>query len=166
MQKNHIGGISIAKKIALCIFLALTTLGTVPKSAFGATSCVFQIVQKKVTISMKNVTLETILVEINRQTGLDYGFQSNGTVDKNRLFTLEVKDVTVEEALKTLLKGSPYDYILEKNRVVIVAKEVKPIQLVAVTGRVVDEKGNLSLGLRYLSKEQPKGWPRILRGVI
>lgn len=55
---------------------------------------------------MKNATLEAILTEINRQTGLDYGFQSNGSVDKNRRFTLEVTDVTVEEALNTLLKDS------------------------------------------------------------
>ena len=98
MQKNHIGGIHIAKKIALCIFLVSATLSAVPKSTFGATFSVFQVIQKKVTISMKNATLETILAEINRQTGLDYGFQSNGSVDKNRRFTLEVTDITVEEA--------------------------------------------------------------------
>ena len=142
MQKNHIGGIHIAKKIALCIFLVSATLSAVPKSTFGATSSVFQVIQKKVTISMKNATLETILAEINRQTGLDYGFQSNGSVDKNRRFTLEVTDITVEEALNTLLKDSPYDYVLEKNRIVIVIREKKPVQLIAVTGRVVDEKGN------------------------
>ena len=142
MQKNHIGGIHIAKKIALCIFLVSATLSAVPKSTFGATSSVFQVIQKKVTISMKNATLEAILTEINRQTGLDYGFQSNGSVDKNRRFTLEVTDVTVEEALNTLLKDSPYDYVLEKNRIVIVIREKKPVQLIAVTGRVVDEKGN------------------------
>ena len=106
---------------------------------------------------MKNATLETILAEINRQTGIDYGFQSNGAVDKNRHFTLEVKDVTVDEALKTLLKDSPYDYVLEKNRVVIVVKEAKPVQLVAVTGRVVDEKGNPIPGATVLIQGTTQG---------
>ena len=151
------GGISIAKKIALCIFLVFTTLGAIPKTTYGATSPVFQVIQKKVTISMKNATLETILAEINRQTGIDYGFQSNGAVDKNRHFTLEVKDVSVDEALKTLLKDSPYDYVLEKNRVVIVVKEVKPVQLVAVTGRVVDEKGNPIPGATVLIQGTTQG---------
>ncbi len=151
------GGISIAKKIALCIFLVFTTLGAIPKTTYGATSPVFQVIQKKVTISMKNATLETILAEINRQTGIDYGFQSNGAVDKNRHFTLEVKDVTVDEALKTLLKDSPYDYVLEKNRVVIVVKEAKPVQLVAVTGRVVDEKGNPIPGATVLIQGTTQG---------
>ena len=157
MQKNHIGGIHIAKKIALCIFLESATLSAVPKSTFGATSSVFQVIQKKVTISMKNATLEAILTEINRQTGLDYGFQSNGSVDKNRRFTLEVTDVTVEEALNTLLKDSPYDYVLEKNRIVIVIREKKPVQLIAVTGRVVDEKGNPIPGATVLIQGTTQG---------
>ena len=151
------GGISIAKKIVLYIFLVFTTLGAIPRDTYGATSCVFQVIQKKVTISMKNATLETILAEINRQTGIDYGFQSNGAVDKNRHFTLEVKDVSVDEALKTLLKDSPYDYVLEKNRVVIVVKEAKPVQLVAVTGRVVDEKGNPIPGATVLIQGTTQG---------
>ena len=157
MQKNHIGGIHIAKKIALCIFLVSATLSAVPKSTFGATSSVFQVIQKKVTISMKNAPLETILAEINRQTGLDYGFQSNGSVDKNRRFTLEVTDITVEEALNTLLKDSPYDYVLEKNRIVIVIREKKPVQLIAVTGRVVDEKGNPIPGATVLIQGTTQG---------
>lgn len=157
MQKNHIGGIHIAKKIALCIFLVSATLSAVPKTTFGATSSVFQVIQKKVTISMKNATLEAILTEINRQTGLDYGFQSNGSVDKNRRFTLEVTDVTVEEALNTLLKDSPYDYVLEKNRIVIVIREKKPVQLIAVTGRVVDEKGNPIPGATVLIQGTTQG---------
>ena len=106
---------------------------------------------------MKNATLETILAEINRQTGLDYGFQSNGSVDKNRRFTLEVTDVTVEEALNTLLKDSPYDYVLEKNRIVIVIREKKPVQLIAVTGRVVDEKGNPIPGATVLIQGTTQG---------
>ena len=151
------GGISIAKKIVLYIFLVFTTLGAIPRDTYGATSCVFQVIQKKVTISMKNATLETILAEINRQTGIDYGFQSNGAVDKNRRFTLEVKDVTVDEALKTLLKDSPYDYVLEKNRVVIVERKAKPVQLIAVTGRVVDEKGNPIPGATVLIQGTTQG---------
>ena len=157
MQKNHIGGIHIAKKIALCIFLVSATLSALPESTFGATSSVFQVIQKKVTVSMKNATLETILAEINRQAGLDYGFQSNGAVDKNRRFTLEVTDVTVEEALNTLLKDSPYDYVLEKNRIVIIMREKKPVQLIAVTGRVVDEKGNPIPGASVLIQGTTQG---------
>ena len=156
MQKNLIGGTRITK-IVLCIFLVFTTLCAMPGSTCGATSRVLEDIQKKVTISMKDATLETILAEINRQTGVDYGFQSNGTVDKTRRFSLNVKDVTVENALEILLKDSPYDYILEKNRVVIVVREVKPVQVVTVTGRVVDEKGNPIPGATVLIQGTTQG---------
>lgn len=157
MQKNLSGGTRITKKIVLCIFLVFTTLCAMPGSTCGATSRVLEDIQKKVTISMKDATLETILAEINRQTGVDYGFQSNGTVDKTRRFSLNVKDVTVENALEILLKDSPYDYILEKNRVVIVVREVKPVQVVTVTGRVVDEKGNPIPGATVLIQGTTQG---------
>ena len=141
----------------MCIFLVSATLSALPESTFGATSSVFQVISKRVTISMKNATLETILAEMNRQAGLDYGFQSNGSVDKNRRFTLEVKDVTVEEALTTLLKDSPYTYVLERNRAVIIMREKKPVELVTVTGRVVDEKGNPIPGATVLIQGTTQG---------
>lgn len=56
-----------------------------------------------------------------------------------------------------LLKDSPYDYILEKNRVVIVVREVKPVQVVTVTGRVVDEKGNPIPGATVLIQGTTQG---------
>ena len=128
----------------LCVLLIFTTLSFIPLNMYGTTNFILDDIQKKVTISMKDATLEKILVEINRQTGVDYGFQSNGKVDKNRKFTIDVKEISVEEALTILLKDSPYDFILEKNRVVIIErKEVaKAVNMIKVSGRIVDEKGN------------------------
>ena len=63
----------------------------------------------------------------------------------------------MDEALKILLKDSPYDYVLEKNRVVIVERKVKPVQLIAVTGRVVDEKGNPIPGATVLIQGTTQG---------
>ena len=72
------GGISIAKKIVLYIFLVFTTLGAIPRDTYGATSCVFQVIQKKVTISMKNarwkpflpkLTARRVLITVSKVTG-------------------------------------------------------------------------------------------------
>ena len=157
MQKKSQRRLYVAKKIALCIFLVFTAVSVIPRSTYGTTSFVLDDIQKKVTISMKNATLESILIEINQQTGIDYGFQSNGVVDKNRKFTLEVRDVTVEKALETLLKDSPYDYVFEKNRIVIIVREKKPIQLVTVSGRIVDEKGNPIAGATVVIQGTTQG---------
>lgn len=142
MQKKIRAVILVAKKIMLCMFMIFMIFGFIPLRTYGTTSCVFEKIQKKVTISMKNVSLEKILAEINRQAGIDYGFQSNAEINKDRQFSLNVKDVTVEEALNILLKDSPYDYILEKNRVVIVTRKKEPdVNMITLKGRVVDDKG-------------------------
>lgn len=144
MEKNDRKRYIIAKKAALCFCLVMTTLCFVPISGYGTGYCVFQDVQKRVTVSLSNATLEQILSEINKQTGVNYGFQSNGQVDKNRRFTLQVKDVTVEKALNALLGDSPYTFTYEKNRIVIVAKASNDtvVCTVCVTGKVTDAKGN------------------------
>ena len=157
MQKKSQRRLYVAKKIALCIFLVFTAVSVIPRSTYGTTSFVLEDIQKKVTISMKNATLESILIEINQQTGIDYGFQSNGAVDKNRKFTLEVRDVTVEKALETLLKDSPYDYVFEKNRIVIIVREKKTIELLTVSGKVVDEKGNPIAGATVVIQGTTQG---------
>ncbi|MDE7074568.1 MAG: SusC/RagA family TonB-linked outer membrane protein, partial [Odoribacter sp.] len=146
---------AIAKKATLYLCLALTALCIVPISGYGTDYCVFQDVQKRVTVSLTNATLEQILSEINRQTGVNYGFQSNGKVDKNRPFTLQVKNVTVEEALRTLLTDSPYTFIYEKNRIVIASREdngMQAPQSVKVSGKVGDEKGQPLPGVTIIIK--------------
>lgn len=160
MQKNDRMRCAIAKKATLYLCLALTALCIVPISGYGTDYCVFQDVQKRVTVSLTNATLEQILSEINRQTGINYGFQSNGKVDKNRPFTLQVKNVTVEEALRTLLTDSPYTFIYEKNRIVIIGRENNSMQaprLMKITGKVTDEKNQSLPGVTVIIKGTAAG---------
>ena len=137
MQKKSRAVHLSLKKSVLCVLLIFTTLSSIPLSMYGAMNSILDDIRKKVTISMKDTTLEKILTEINRQTGVDYGFQS-----KNRSFSLIVKDVSVEEALDTLLKDSPYGYVLEKNRIVIILRKKTAEGLLKISGRVYDEKGH------------------------
>ena len=134
MQKKSRAVHLSLKKSVLCVLLIFTTLSSIPLSMYGAMNSILDDIRKKVTISMKDTTLEKILTEINRQTGVDYGFQSNDKIDKNRSFSLIVKDVSVEEALDTLLKGSPYDYVLEKNRIVIILRKKTAEGLLKISG--------------------------------
>ena len=142
MQKKSRAVHLSLKKSVLCVLLIFTTLSSIPLSMYGAMNSILDDIRKKVTISMKDTTLEKILTEINRQTGVDYGFQSNDKIDKNRSFSLIVKDVSVEEALDTLLKDSPYGYVLEKNRIVIILRKKTAEGLLKISGRVYDEKGH------------------------
>ena len=157
MQKKSRAVCLSPKKYVLCIFFMLATFSSIPLSMCGATNHIFDNIQKKVTISMKNATLEKIRAEINRQTGIDYGFQSNDKIDKNRPFSLEVKDETVENALDILLGNSPYDYIIESNRIVIILRQKPVVNLIKVSGKIVDEKGNPIAGATVLIQGTTQG---------
>lgn len=152
MQKKWCKRYVYRKKILLCLFLAAIVSVILPKTTCAEPYCVFENLQKRVTISMQDATLERILMNINKQTGLDYGFQSSGEIDKNRRFTLQVKDVTVKEALDALFKDSPYDYVLEKNRILVISREKANVSLMKVEGTVVDEKGYPLPGVTVMLK--------------
>lgn len=102
-----------------------------------------QIDELKVTIDLNNKTLEEILRSIGTQTKLEYIFHSSIKMDNNEKFSLKVKDVSVKEALTSLLKGSKYGYRIENGRILIVKATPPPTKTdtskkVTVTGKVVN----------------------------
>lgn len=99
-------------KIALCTFLLLVMVMTGHKQLQASGLPVFQGVQqtneKRVTLNVKDRTLVSILSEIKNQTGLVYGFRDSRDATANDLYSINVANVTVEEALTTLLKDSKF----------------------------------------------------------
>lgn len=51
---------------------------------------------KVVTIHVRDVSLDEILLLINKQTSISFGYQE-GVIDRERKFSLDVSGVTVEE---------------------------------------------------------------------
>ncbi|MEG0499682.1 MAG: carboxypeptidase-like regulatory domain-containing protein, partial [Rikenellaceae bacterium] len=107
--------------------------------------------EKRVTINAVNQKLDKILSDINTQSKVEYGYQSNDDINKNQLFSLSVKNVTVEEALIQLFKGSQYSFRVVDNKLVIYKiKEVKPQpttgKKVSVAGKVIDKSTNTPIG--------------------
>ena len=74
---------------------------------------VWQNTDKKVTLKMTGKTLAHILSGIKAQTGLSYGFRDTPDTAQHCLYSIEVKNVSVEEALNTLLKGTEFTYTIE-----------------------------------------------------
>ena len=101
----------------------------------------------RITLKMTNAPLDNIMKEISRQTGIDYGYQMN-TVDKNRRFTIEVKNQTLKATLDKLFMLSDYTYVEQEGRIVIVKREktaladttAKQPPLV-LQGKVIDKDG-------------------------
>ena len=80
---------------------------------------VWQSTDKKVTLKMTGKTLAHILSGIKAQTGLSYGFRDTPDAARNGLYSIDVKNVSVEEALNTLLKGSEFTYTIESGWILI-----------------------------------------------
>jgi hypothetical protein len=62
-----------------------------------------------ISISMKNVSLHEILLEIKKQSGKNLAYNNN-LIEKYRDETIELKDATFEEAIKKALEGKGLQY--------------------------------------------------------
>ena len=78
---------------------------------------------KVVTIHVRDVSLDEILLLMNKQTNISFGYQE-GVIDKNQKFSLDVSGVPVEEALRILFKNSNYDFEYKDQRILIVLKSI------------------------------------------
>ena len=58
--------------------------------------------EQKVTLNFKDAQVQDVLKEINRQTGLDFVYNLTQLQEINPV-TVQVENVTVDEALKMLL---------------------------------------------------------------
>ena len=102
---------------------------------------------QKVTLDFVNAKVEDVFTEINRQTGMGFVYNRTQLQTINPV-TVQVENVTVDEALAQLLKDKPFKYRFEGTTIVIWREAPKAeaqqpqINLVPIKGRVVDENGN------------------------
>jgi TonB-linked SusC/RagA family outer membrane protein len=143
------------KKIKYLMFLL---------ALFMATAAFSQ--QKKVTLSLKNVTVKTALEALKAQSGLSYWINAND-VDMQKVISVNLKSKTVEDALKTILQGQDVRYQLSGDHIVIskATRVVEPKQEKAapsgemrkITGKVTDEKGQPLPGVTVVIQGTTKG---------
>jgi TonB-linked SusC/RagA family outer membrane protein len=102
----------------------------------------------KVTINERNVMLETVLNEIEKQT--DYLFiYSKQYVDVNRRVSLKFRNKPVKEILADVFEGTDIAYMLEGAHIILSKKDTdshapapSPAQAqIRITGVVTDESG-------------------------
>lgn len=119
----------------------------------------------QVTLSLKGAPLEKALHEIERQTG--YGFLYTKKMMREAPdVTIDVKNVSVSQALQECFRGQPLEYSIDKNTIVITRKVLtSEWQLpgfvlpppIDVHGRVVNEKGEPVAGASIKVKGSDKG---------
>ncbi|MCM1032114.1 MAG: SusC/RagA family TonB-linked outer membrane protein, partial [Oscillibacter sp.] len=128
-------------------------LGTFASEEFYRNRSV-QTDEKRVTVNVEQVTLDEILLIMNKQTGIAFGYQE-GVIDKNRKFSLQVTGVSLRNALEILFRDSPYDYKYSEQRILIVQRETLQAEKKeggTVHGAVRDRQGNPLVGATVLLK--------------
>jgi TonB-linked outer membrane protein, SusC/RagA family len=131
---------SNCRVMKLTILLLLTTFLQVNARSWG---------QEKVTLNLKNASLEKVFMEIRKQTSFDFLYRDE-LVQNLPKITIVVKNATIEEVLSMCFEGLPITYSVEGNNIVIKekrdsvagtagTKEAPPID---VRGKVVNESGN------------------------
>lgn len=102
----------------------------------------------QITLKEKNVPLEKVLNDIEKQT--KYVFLYDAAELQSAPVTVDVTNVTLEEALKRCLAGLNIEFTVEENNVLLKSRAPEvphntknsPIATtINVTGRVVDEHG-------------------------
>lgn len=142
------------KKLRYFLFLLVLFMAT---SAFAQ--------QKKVTLSLEKVTVKTALEALKSQSGLSYWFDAND-VNMQKVVSVNVNGKSVDEALKVILQGQDVRFEVKNDHIVITkvtAQSQKASESQAfgeprrVSGKIIDEKGNLLPGVTVMVKGTSTG---------
>lgn len=127
----------------LIIVLLTTAILQVNASTYG----------QSVTLKKSNTTLVDVFKEIRKQTGYDF-FYSDKMMEGAKLVNIELKDATLENALKTLFSHQPFIYTIESKVIIVKPRQVvesvvnsSVFQQKTISGRVVNEGGHAMAGV-------------------
>ncbi|SKD09111.1 TonB-linked outer membrane protein, SusC/RagA family [Chitinophaga ginsengisegetis] len=99
-----------------------------------------------VTISVKNVPMEKVLVLLKQQTGYSFIWHDQPPNALNRV-SLECKDQPLEQVLKSFLGNLSLQYEIT-DKIVVITKKTTPLPAgkelnrITISGKISDEKGS------------------------
>jgi TonB-linked SusC/RagA family outer membrane protein len=115
---------------------------------------------QKVTLNMRNASLDKVFREIRKQTDFDFFYTDNLGVE-NRKVDINIKDVYLVDALDRCLEGQPLSFSIENKIIVIRAKPISAIvhqqkaAKITITGKVLTDKNEAFAGVVVREKNRP-----------
>lgn len=117
---------------------------------------------QKVSLTAKNIPLEKVFSEIEKQTGYSFWYKTSLLKNTDKI-TIELKDANLEEALKKCLEKQSLDYFIVDHTIVIKLKEesifeaMPPPPPVIIKGKVTTTDGTPLSGVSVVLKNTKKG---------
>jgi len=118
---------------------------------------------EKISLTMKNATIESILAKASKITDLDF-FYSTDKINVKEKVNIRIKDKSVEEFLKLVFKSQNVCFEFNKNFVIISRNESNDLDLkfndlekITIKGNVKDKEGNTLPGVTVMIKGSMMG---------
>ena len=110
----------------------------------------------KITIKRKNISLQEALAEVRKLTHMSISY-NDSQLSVNRI-SLDIEKQPLEQALKVILKGTGFTYLIKDNYIMIVPEQnIKKAKSRNISGNVVDAKGEPLIGVTVIEKGTTNG---------
>jgi len=118
--------------------------------------------QKTITLSQKNVPLETVFKEIKKQTGYTF-FCKYEWLQQARKVDIDVRNASLDQVLELCFKDQPLTYAIVNTTIMVRLREgrdvnvAEPSQLIDIKGKVTNDKGEPLSGASVEIKNSKRG---------
>lgn len=114
---------------------------------------------QNVSLSMENASLKTVLLELSRQSGYTFIYQDE-QLSNSKPITLSVRDKEVQDVLRLVFSGQPFDYAVSGRAVSIIPRQplapaFPAAQQSVIRGRVTDSLRHPLEGVSVYILESP-----------
>lgn len=109
----------------------------------------------KISIKKEKLTLKEALKEVEKQSKTSIAYNES-QLGANKVISLNLSDVTLNDALNQILKGTGFSYRLEGNYVILQpAEKQQKGKIKQVSGQIVDESQMPMIGVNVMIKGKP-----------
>ena len=128
---------------AVSLIIALILLINMGYSQNLTPSLSHQIKNNKISLRISNTSLRSILIELQHKSNMGIAFMDNGLIDSFQDMSIDVKNMSTEEALNILLKNTGLTYKIQNNSInIIKIPQVEEKKNFSLQGVVINKENN------------------------
>lgn len=116
---------------------------------------------QKINLSIREAPLEKVFREIQKQSGYSFWYKTRQLSNAAKV-TLDLKNVSLDEALKKCFENQPFDYFIVEQTIVVKPREpspatISPVMASIIRGKVTTATGKPLNGVTVAIKATHKG---------